>query len=224
MQAKNNAHSLSPDAQSFLDAWKSTPIDIKPYPHYIIKNAFTPELILSTNKLPHKMYPLNYKVGSREEFNAYRQYLTPEIIKKNDCAKKVADVFLSPKIIDFIEKKGNITLKNTLLRIEHTIDTGNFWLAPHTDLGVKKFTMLIYLSEGEEMNTWGTDIYYNANLHCKTVSYAPNTALVFFPTNNTWHGFEPTSIKGVRRTFIINYVTKEWLNRQELVHPTKTVY
>ena len=30
-----------------------------------------------------------------------------------------------------------------------------FWLEPHTDLGVKKFTMLIYLSDGPEQSGSG---------------------------------------------------------------------
>lgn len=210
--------------QSFLKAWENTKLETTPYPHYVIKNAFTPALIEDTKNLPYETYDLNYVDGSREEFNKYRQYLTPEVIEKNDCAKEIANVFLSKDVISFIEKKGNISLKDTLLRIEHTIDRKNFWLNPHTDLGVKKFTALLYLSSGEEMDSWGTDIYYNAHKHCKKVPYSPNTMLIFFPTDKTWHGFEPNNITGTRRTFIINYVTTEWKNRQELVHPTKTVY
>jgi len=210
--------------QTFLDAWKKTPVETVPYPHYIIKDAFPKTLVDDTENLPYKIYNLAYTDGSREEFNKYRQYLTPDIIEKNDCAKKISDVFLSKDVISFIEKKGNISLKNTLLRIEHTIDSKNFWLSPHTDLGVKKFTGLLYLSKGKEMENWGTDIYYDAEKHCKKTPYQPNTMLIFFPTDKTWHGFKPTCIDGIRRTFIINYVTTEWRNRQELVHPTKTVY
>ena len=47
----------------------------------------------------------------------------------------------------------------TFLRLEYAQDVDGFWLQPHTDLGVKKFTCLIYLSDGPGHETLGTDIY-----------------------------------------------------------------
>ena len=44
------------------------------------------------------------------------------------------------------------------MRLEYAQDTDGFWLEPHTDLGVKLFTMLIYLPDSGEQNDLGTDI------------------------------------------------------------------
>lgn len=212
------------DTQKFLKAWQNTAVKKDPYPHYLIKDLFDEELMKELRNLPFEV-PLNldYKLGRREEFNSHRQYFNPEVIQEHDCARRVADVFLSPEVISFIEKAGNVDLKDSLLRIEYTLDTDNFWLEPHTDIGVKNFTMLIYLSDDAEAVNWGTDIYVDADTHFATVPSAPNTGLVFFPSENTWHGFHKRNIKGVRKTLIVNYVTQEWRNRQELVDPNKTM-
>ena len=212
------------DAQIFQTAWENTPENPHPYRHYIVKNLLESSLVQELVSLPFKEYELDYKVGSREEFNPFRQYITPEAISEFDAARRVSDVFLSQNVIESIEAKGSISLKNSLLRIEYAVDKDKFWLGPHTDLGVKLFTMLIYLSEEEDALNWGTDIYVDANTHYTTVPYESNTALSFFPSNNTWHGFIPRKIKGIRKTLIVNYVTQEWRNRQELVHPTQPVY
>ncbi len=212
------------DTQKFLKAWQQAPLDKDPYPHYLVKNLFDEGLMEELRDLPFEV-PLNldYQLGRREEFNSHRQYFNPEIINDHDCARRVADVFLSGEVISFIEKTGNVDLKDSLLRIEYTLDTNNFWLEPHTDIGVKNFTMLIYLSDDDEAVNWGTDIYADADTHFATVPSVPNTGLVFFPSEKTWHGFHKRNIKGVRKTLIVNYVTQEWRNRQELVHPEKTM-
>lgn len=212
------------DTLTFKEAWESATANREPYTHYIVKDLLEPNLIKELASLPFKEHELDYKVGSREEFNPFRQYFTPTTVSDFNAAERVANIFLSKKIIESIEKKGSISLKDSLLRIEYAVDKDKFWLGPHTDLGVKLFTMLIYLSEGEEASNWGTDIYVNATTHYGTVPYESNSALTFFPSNNTWHGFEPRKIKGVRKTLIVNYVTQEWRNRHELVHPTKPVY
>ena len=50
------------------------------------------------------------------------------------------------------------TLGGSFLRIEYCLDTDGFWLEPHTDIGAKLFTMLVYLSDHPEAEDWGTDI------------------------------------------------------------------
>ena len=49
-------------------------------------------------------------------------------------------------------------LTDASLRIEYCLDTDGFWLEPHTDIGAKLFTMLIYLSDDPGAVEWGTDI------------------------------------------------------------------
>jgi hypothetical protein len=167
---------------------------------------------------------LAYNAGTREEFNAHRSYFTPELIENHACAREVADIFRSPDVIRTIESAHNISLKDSLLRIEYAIDRDKFWLKSHTDLGVKLFTMLIYLSKDAGAESWGTDVYKDAETFVKTIPFRTNTAAYFIPADNTWHGFYPREISGIRKTLIVNYVTQEWRNRQELTHPTQSVY
>ena len=43
--------------------------------------------------------------------------------------------------------------------------------------------------------------------------------MIFVPSSNTFHGFEPRTIEGVRKSVIINYVTTEWRAREQLSFP-----
>lgn len=195
-----------------------------PYRHYILSDLFDSQLVDDILDMPFEPLDLDYTSGSREEFNPVRRYLNPEAIASYPAAERVANTFLSPDVIAMFEEQGGISLKGSLLRIEYAIDKDKFWLKPHTDIGAKLFTILIYLSKDADASGWGTDIYHDENHYHSTVSYETNTALLFYPTDKTWHGFEPRIISGVRKTLIVNYVKPEWRNRQELVHPTQFVY
>lgn len=216
--------SSSHDSQVFLEAWNTAEQHDSPYTYYLLKNTLENSIVDGLLELPISSHTLDYNLGTREEFNSTRQYVTPGMIAQHDAAKRVADVFLDPTVIADIERKGNINLKGSLLRIEYAVDTNKFWLKPHTDLGVKLFTMLIYLSKDEGAEDWGTDVYADAETYVCTAPFRSNAALCFIPSNNTWHGFRPRTINGIRKSLIVNYVTQEWRNRQELVHPTNPVY
>ena len=98
-------------------------------------------------------------------------------------------------------------IDDTFLRLEYAQDVDGFWLEPHTDLGVKKFTCLIYLSDGPGHDTLGTDIYWSRERHFGVSPFKRGAAMVFVPGDDTWHGFEKRPIEGVRRSVILNYVT-----------------
>ncbi|MEM9358310.1 MAG: 2OG-Fe(II) oxygenase, partial [Pseudomonadota bacterium] len=51
----------------------------------------------------------------------------------------------------------------------------------------------------------------------------PNAAMVFVPSDITYHGFEPRPIEGVRKSLIINYVTDEWRAREQLAFPERPI-
>jgi len=88
------------------------------------------------------------------------------------------------------------------------------------DISVKLFTMLIYLSDDPNLFDAGTDIYDATPEHklVATAPYEQNTGLIFIPGTNTWHGFSKRPIMGLRKSIIINYVTPEWRNKDELVY------
>ena len=121
-----------------------------------------------------------------------------------------------------IERETGAQLDGTFLRLEYAQDTDGFWLRPHTDLGVKKFTLLYYLGPAG-VEDLGTDIYENADTWSHRAPFVPGRALAFVPANNTWHGFEPRVIPGVRKSVILNYVTDEWRAREQLAFPDRPV-
>jgi hypothetical protein len=49
--------------------------------------------------------------------------------------------------------------------------------------------------------------------------FQSNAAMVFVPSDITYHGFEPRTIEGVRKSVIINYVTNDWRAREQLAYP-----
>jgi hypothetical protein len=83
--------------------------------------------------------------------------------------------------------------------------------------------MLCYLSDDPRHRDLGTDIYRSRESHFGRAAFLPNTALVFIPAANTWHGFEKRPIAGIRKSLIVNYVTDEWRAREQLSWPTEPV-
>ena len=59
--------------------------------------------------------------------------------------------------------------------------------------------------------------------HVGRSPFAANGAMIFVPSNITYHGFEARPIEGVRKSIIINYVTNEWRAREQLAYPTTPV-
>ena len=112
---------------------------------------------------------------------------------------------------------------DTYVRVEYAQDIDGFWLKPHTDIGVKMFTMLIYMSDDPRHADLGTDIYADENTHVGRSPFEPNSAMIFVPSKNTWHGFEKRPIEGVRRSIIVNYVTNDWRAREQLAFPQEPV-
>jgi len=81
--------------------------------------------------------------------------------------------------------------------------------------------MLLYMSKDPQHRTLGTDIYNEDKTHLGSSPFAPNAAMVFVPSDSTYHGFEKRRIEGVRKSVIINYVTDEWRAREQLAFPDR---
>ena len=128
----------------------------------------------------------------------------------------MAEAFQAADTVELIERECGTDLSGTNLRIEYCQDTNGFWLEPHTDIGVKRFTMSIYLCRDWGAEELGTDIYDENSKHVARAPSPFNSAMLFIPGKNTFHGFERRPIKGVRRSLIVNYVGQEWRAREEL--------
>jgi hypothetical protein len=162
--------------------------------------------------------------GTREAHNPDRVYFAGENLQTFENARAAAEAFQSPDIVELLASTFAAPLDNTFVRIEYAQDVDGFWLKPHTDIGVKMFTMLIYMSDDPRHADLGTDIYADENTHVGRSSFEPNSAMIFVPAANTWHGFERRPIAGVRRSLIVNYVTDEWRAREQLAFPQTPVH
>ena len=136
--------------------------------------------------------------------------------------RNLADAFHHPATVAMVEDVTGARLDGCCLRIEYAQDTDGFWLQPHTDLGVKKFTLLYYLGPKGVLDL-GTDVYADADTWSHRAPFEPGGALAFVPSDSTWHGFERRPIPVVRKSLIINYVTEEWRAREQLAYPDRPV-
>jgi len=174
---------------------KGAPRSEAPYRHWDLSNIFGAETVAALSSLPFPAPELGGVSGARELHNNTRRYFDQDNIAAFPVCRTIAETFQ---------------------------DVDGFWLAPHTDLGVKKLTMLYYLGD-EDQADLGTDIFVDGETWSKRSTFTADSALVFVPSNNTWHGFKSRPINGVRKSVIINYVTDEWRAREQLAYPSRPV-
>ncbi|MGE0767662.1 MAG: 2OG-Fe(II) oxygenase [Hyphomicrobiaceae bacterium] len=191
----------------------------QPYPHWLLKQCLPADVADDLTELPFPAPALGGVSGKRELHNATRTYFDVENQAAFPVIAAFAEAFQSPRVTQRIASHFGTRLGGSYLRLEYAQDTNGFWLEPHTDLGVKVFTMLLYLSKPPSHADLGTDIYDADKRHIGRSPFAQNSAMVFVPSNDTYHGFEPRQIEGVRKSIIINYVTNEWRAREQLSFP-----
>jgi len=194
-----------------------------PYLHWLLDDVLPDAASTALARLPLVPATIADTQGKRETHNASRIFLNDEAQARHTVCADLAAALQSPAIIALIERRCCTSISGNYLRIEYCLDTGGFWLEPHTDIGAKKFTFLVYLSEHKDAHKWGTDIL---DADQRLVMRAPgvfNSGLIFVPGPDTWHGFAPRDITGVRRSLIVNYVVPEWRSRHELAFPDRPV-
>jgi len=205
--------------RNFIQSIDSAKRSEQPYRSWSLTACVPEDTIDDMLALPFEAPFLEGVSGKRELHNNTRKYFDVDNRKRFTVCEAVAQAFQDKRVTSHIEKVFGTDLKDTYLRIEFAQDIDGFWLEPHTDLGVKVFTMLVYLSKDPTHTDLGTDIYDGDKRHFGRSVFAPNGAMVFIPGNNTYHGFEKRPIKGVRTSLIINYVTNEWRAREQLSFP-----
>jgi hypothetical protein len=204
---------------SIARALAAAPRIEEPYAHWNIVDMLPQDTVEALIDLPFPALELGGVSGRRELHNDARIYFDAGNMAKYPVCRAVAEAFQSPETVAAVEAHTGSSLAGTYLRIEYARDVEGFWLEPHTDLGVKKYTMLYYLGAGPEQDHLGTDMYSDAKTWAKRSAFTCNTALVFVPSDRTWHGFEPRDMPGLRKSVIINYVTNEWRQREQLAFP-----
>jgi hypothetical protein len=204
---------------SLLDSFGSAKRQEQPYRHWFLQHCLPADAVDQIIALPFEAPALDGISGKRELHNNTRKYFDAENRGRFPVCEGFAQAFQDRRVTDKIVNQFGSKLDGTYLRIEYAQDTDGFWLEPHTDLGVKMFTMLLYLSKDAQHKTLGTDIYDRQKKHIGASPFAPNAAMVFVPSDITFHGFEARRIEGVRKSVIINYVTNEWRAREQLAFP-----
>jgi hypothetical protein len=208
---------------SLAAAFASARREETPYRHWSVSPVFPTGVTDRLRGLPFAPPDLNGLSGKRELHNDERHYFDAANNARFDDCAAVADAFQSREVVGLIEAATGANLSGAYVRVEYAQDTDGFWLEPHTDLGVKRFTMLIYLADGEDQADLGTDIYADPQTWTKRSPFVDNSALVFVPGSDTWHGLARRRIAGIRRSVIMNYVTDEWRAREQLAYPTTPV-
>ncbi|MGI8842040.1 MAG: 2OG-Fe(II) oxygenase [Caulobacteraceae bacterium] len=195
----------------------------EPFRHWTVAEVFPPASAAALRRLPFPTVHLGGVSGKRELYNDERHYFdAANNARLAECAA-VAAAFQSPDVVEAIEANTGANLSASFVRLEYAQDTDGFWLAPHTDLGVKRFTMLIYLADGAGQGDLGTDLYADPGTWAKRTAFADNSALIFVPCDATWHGLARRPIAGVRKSVIMNYVTADWRERGQLAYPDQPV-
>ncbi len=216
---------ISPEAcvKALAESFSGATRHEQPYRHWFLTKCLPAEAADQTIALPFEAPDLGGVSGKREVHNATRKYFDVENRGRFPVCAAISDAFQDPRLTRAVESVFGTKLDGSYLRIELAQDTNGFWLEPHTDLGVKLFTCLLYLSKDPSHTNLGTDIYDGEKRQVARSPFRSNGAMVFVPSNITYHGFEPRPIEGVRKSLVINYVTNEWRAREQLAFPDRPI-
>lgn len=208
----------APVATSFLSCLERAAHETSPFDYWLLENPLPEGCCDDITALPFPPPEGAIFEGKRETNNALRIYFTPENQEKFPVCRRVVEGFQDPAVRKTIEQVTGADLSGGHLRIEYCQDTAGFWLEPHTDISVKQFTMLVYLTDDAILVNAGTDILEGPPDHkyVGSAPYAKNKGVIFIPGENTWHGVGHHPVEGTRRSIIINYVTSEWRDKWEL--------
>lgn len=196
---------------------------LSPYPHWLLSGILPDSAIDAICALPFAAPQISDTMGRRETNNSTRQFFSPREQADFPVCAALASAFQGRAWLNALQKRCGINLTDRFLRIEYCQDVNGFWLEPHTDIGAKFFTMLIYLNDSPPGEAWGTDIYETPDHRLGPAPAGRNQGLIFIPSQNSWHGFEQRPITGIRRSLIVNYVTPAWRARHELAFPEQPV-
>ncbi len=213
------AQEANPVANAFLACLARSKHMTSPYDCWLLEGALPEEDAAAIAALPFAAPEGAIFNGRRETNNATRVYFNKENQDRFEVCRRVVAGFQDARVRRAIEQATGADLSDGHLRIEYCQDTDGFWLEPHTDIFVKKFTMLVYLSDDPRLKAAGTDVHEGPPDHKYVCSapYAKNLGLIFIPGPNTWHAVGKRPLNGaIRKSIIINYVTLDWRDKYEL--------
>jgi hypothetical protein len=206
-------------AAHFVEALGSAERLEQPYRRWRLKNVLPEAMCTGILTLPIAPPVLTIDTkGQRATFNNQRTFFTPDMRDLYPAIAVLSEAMQRPEVARQFESTCSIDATNAYLRIEYIQDLDGMWLEPHCDIKEKLFSMVLYLCTGPFAKDWGTDIYDGERKWVGRSSADFNTAVIFIAGPNTWHGFEPRPIYGVRRLMEVNYV-RGWRDRDQLAFP-----
>lgn len=194
-----------------------------PYRYWLMQRVLPLKVAFAIACLPIAPAEIGETLGRRDSHNESRLFLAADMQRRFSICHDVAEAFQDPSTVAMIEKITDAKLEGAFLRIEFCQDTQGFWLAPHRDIGAKLFTLQIFLSPTPKARAWGTDILNADGTLFTTLAADFDAGFMFVPGPDTWHGFHPRPIAGIRKSLIVNYVKPEWRSRHELAFPDRPV-
>lgn len=208
-----------------VDAFRGAERRDEPYAHWVLSEVFPEPTSRAIVRLPFPAPVIDDTEGKRDTHNSTRIFFSQDNQRIHGVCAAVSEALQHPEAVSIMAEVTGADLAGSSLRIEYAQDREGFWLEPHTDIGPKRITFILYLIDLDGGGGLGTDIYADdeAHTHVGSSPAAFNQGFVFIPARNTWHGFERRPIPGIRRSLIINYVGPEWRNRQELCFPDAPV-
>jgi|SRR5665213_294753 len=210
-------------AKHFSRALRGAHRDDAPYRHWVLTEVLPESLAVGVLLLPIAPPVIGDNDGVRDRDNGKRTFFTPDLRSRFPACAQFAAAMQRPDIARLFEEVCAIKVAGGFLRMEYIQDTDGAWLEPHRDIPEKLFSMVIYLCTGPEAKDWGTDIYNDQKRWIGRTPAEFNSAVIFVPGPNTWHGFERRPINGVRRLMEINYVRPNWRDRDQLAFPDRPI-
>jgi len=210
-------------ARHFVSALRTARREETPYRHWLLRDVLPEAACVGILSLPIAPPQVRHLDGTRASFNAQRSFFTPQRIARYAPCAMLAEALQRPEVARSFAETCGVEVEGSFLRIEYIQDLDGAWLEPHCDIPEKLFSMVIYLCTGPDAEAWGTDIYDAERRWVGRSSAEFDSAVIFIPGNNTWHGFDPRPIDGVRRLMEINYVRPNWRDRDQLCFPDQPI-
>jgi hypothetical protein len=195
----------------------------QPFRHWNLDDVLPEDLCLGLISLPIAPLIIDDCHGVRDSDNIRRTFFSPWLRSRFPVCDRFAEALQRPEVARLVSRTCEIDVEGAYLRMEYIQDINGAWLMPHCDVPQKLMSMVIYLSTGPDAATWGTDIYDADRKWVGRSSGEFNSAAIFIPGKNTWHGFEKRELIGIRRLFEINYVHPSWRDRDQLCFPDHPV-
>ena len=179
-----------------LGALRSTPVNEKPYPHFVIENFVTADKLASV--LSH--FPTIEQGGS----------FPLEHLEYGQPFQALADAFDTAELRELIEEKFDLDLSDHPIMITARGYSRKKDGRIHTDSKSKVVTLLLYLNDDWTAETGQLRVLNDKNdldsFSCEIPPKA-GTLVAFKVTDNCWHGYK--TFEGTRRSIQVNYVQDE---------------